>query len=76
MVATDRRAVIRSLQRCNGGAEVITQAEFMRFLGLKNRAAARRILSPLPAFRAGKEKYYLVADVADLWLQNLTNPGQ
>lgn len=72
MQTTDKQAVIRSLQKFNDGAGVITVAQFSKFLGMKSREKAKKKLAGLPAFEG---KYYMVTDVADLWIRNLEEAG-
>lgn len=68
MITNDKQGMIRAMQQYCGGAAVITASQFARFLGVASTAKAKRKLADLPAFEG---KYYLVTDVADLWLQNL-----
>lgn len=68
----DKQAVVRALQKYNNGAGVITVAEFARFLGFTSHAKVKRKLATLPAFEG---KYYLVTDVADLWLRGIQEGG-
>ena len=64
----DRQSIIRSLQKYNNGARVITAAEFARFLGISDRHAKRK-LAGLPTF---ENKYYFVPDVADMILKAMS----
>lgn len=64
----DRQSIIRSLQKYNDGAGVITAAEFARFLGISDRRAKKK-LSGLPAFEG---KYYLAQDVADMLIRGMS----
>lgn len=65
---TDKQSLIRALQQFNGGAGVITKAQFARFMGVSHQRAKKR-LAGLPAFDG---KYYLLSDVAELCLMSLT----
>ena len=67
-MASDRQAVIRSLQKYNDGAGVITAAEFARFLGISDRRAKKK-LSGLPAYEG---KYFLTQDVADMIIRGMS----
>ena len=69
METTDKQAVIRNLQQHTKGASVITVSQFSRFLGV-DRSTARRKLAGLPRF---ENKFYLISDVADLWLRELSS---
>lgn len=68
MQTTDKAAVMRTMQQYTDGAAVITVSQFGRFLGV-DRSTARRKLKGLPKF---ENKFYLVSDVADLWLRGLS----
>ena len=68
MQTTDKQAVIRVMQKYNKGAGVITASQFARFLGVKDHAAKKK-LAGLSAFEG---KYYMIGDVADLWLRGLS----
>ena len=68
MQPTDKAAVIRTMQQYTDGAAVITVSQFGRFLGV-DRSTARRKLAGLPRF---ENKFYLISDVADLWLRELS----
>ena len=67
MQSTDKKAVMRAMQAYTNGAAVITVSQYGRFLGV-DRSTARRKLAGLPAF---DNKYYLLTDVADLWIRGL-----
>lgn len=67
MDSTDRQALIRSFQRVTDGAQVITAAQFAKFLGISHRHAKKK-LEGLPAFEG---RYYLLTDVADMWIRGL-----
>lgn len=67
MKTNDKQAVIRALQQYNKGAAVIKASQFAQFLGVE-RHTAKRKLAGLPAFEG---IYYLVSDVADLWMKEL-----
>ncbi len=68
MKSTDKQEIIREMMKYTGGAGVITVTQFMRFIGMKSREKAKKKLAGLPAFEG---KYYLLDDVADLWLREL-----
>ena len=68
MQTTDKAAVMRTMQQYTDGAAVITVSQFGRFLGV-DRSTARRKLAGLPRF---ENKFYLISDVADLWLRELS----
>ena len=68
MQTTAKAAVIRTMQQYTDGAAVITVSQFGRFLGV-DRSTARRKLAGLPRF---ENKFYLISDVADLWLRELS----
>ena len=67
MNAEDKKAVMREMQQHTKGASVITVSQFGRFLGV-DRSTARRKLAGLPRF---ENKFYLISDVADLWIREL-----
>jgi len=67
MQTTDKQAVIRVMQQYNDGAGVILASQFARFLGIGDHAAKKK-LAGLPAFEG---KYYMLTDVADLWIREL-----
>ena len=64
----DKQSIIRSLQKYNNGAGVITVSEFARFLGISDRHAKKK-LAGLPTF---ENKYYFVPDVADLIIKGIS----
>jgi len=68
MQTTDKAAVMRTLQQYTKGAAVITVSQFGRFLGV-DRSTARRKLAGLPKF---ENKFYLLSDVADMYIRGLS----
>lgn len=67
MNTTNKQAVMRTMQQYTDGAAVITVSQFGRFLGV-DRSTARRKLAGLPCF---ENKFYLITDVADMWIRGL-----